>query len=411
MRILRLRAYYDPEKTAGIHLDHDLSEAFLENGIYYYSYTPAPSRGLPKGFKDYNRLDVLYDGHTIVKRFPMFKEGSSPFQRLFRYIACSLIEYCLGARTNGIDIVYSSSTPPTQGMLSAMVAKRLSKKYGKKVPFVFNLQDIFPDSLVNTKLTKKGSLIWKFGRLIENYTYKNADYIIVIGESFRNNLLNKGVADEKIVVIPNWVDINNVKPIPKNNNSLFDELNIPRDSFVVLYAGNMGEAQGVDVILDAAKIIGNSINIQFVLFGNGSRYHDICDRVNNESISNVIVKDLLPQDRISEVYSFGDVAIITGTRGTGNAGLPSKTWSIFACNTPIIASFDTDSELASIIERASAGICIEPENPSLLAESIINEYHINRKSKNLELRSFVVDNASKETCTKKYIEVFNEVMQ
>ena len=79
-----------------------------------------------------------------------------------------------------IDAIFATSTPPTQGVLCAMVAKRLSKKYKRKVPIVYNLQDVFPDSLVTTGLAKKGSLLWKVGRKIENYTYIHADKIIVL---------------------------------------------------------------------------------------------------------------------------------------------------------------------------------------------------------------------------------------
>ena len=129
-------------------------------------------------------------------------------------------------------------------MLSVLVAKKLSKKYGYKVPFIYELQDIFPDSLINAKLAKKNGIIWKIGRLIENYAYRNSDKIIVISEAMKKNILNKGVPESKIEVISNWIDINEVQPIEKLKNPLLKKLNLSIDDFIVLYAGNFGAAQG-----------------------------------------------------------------------------------------------------------------------------------------------------------------------
>lgn len=94
----------------------------------------------------------------------------------------------------------------------------------RKIPFVYNLQDIFPDSLVGTGMTKKGSFLWRIGRIIENFTYRNADKIIVISEDFKRNIMAKGVPEEKIEVIYNWIDENEVVPIAKDVNPLYHEL-------------------------------------------------------------------------------------------------------------------------------------------------------------------------------------------
>lgn len=409
MKILRLRAYYDPEKTAGIHLDHDLCEAFMNNGIHYISYTPSPTRGVSKEVREEyksKRRETLYNGFVTINRFPMFREGHNPIQRAIRYATCSIKEYQLGIKEKEIDLIYSSSTPPTQGMLSALVAKKLSKKYKRKVPFVYNLQDIFPDSLVNAKMSKKGSLIWKLGRKIEDFTYRNADKIIVISEGFKQNIMEKGVPEDKIVVIPNWVDTEKVYPVCKEDNRLFEEFGIDRKKFIVVYAGNFGAMQGTDVILQAAELLKDSTDIQFVLFGGGAEYQKAVDTVQDKQLNNVIINKLLPQDRVSEVYSLGDVALITCKKGVGGSGLPSKTWSIMACNTPIIAAFDTDSELADILLCSGAGFCVEPENVKALTNAISSMYKIwaNNVRKESDLRGYVINNASKSLCTGKYVE-------
>ena len=92
---------------------------------------------------------------------------------------------------------------------------------------MYNLQDIFPDSLAGTGLAKKGGLLWKIGRVIENFTYRNADKIIVISEDFKRNIMAKGVPEEKIVVVYNWVDEEAVKHVPREENKLFDAYGLP----------------------------------------------------------------------------------------------------------------------------------------------------------------------------------------
>lgn len=407
MRMLRLRAYFSPEKTSGLHLDNDLNEAMAKKNISCVNYTPIPTRGVSRETTaKYRTLktEVLYNGKIVVKRFSMFREGSNALQRAFRYLCCNIVEYFLGTTEKEIDLVYSSSTPPTQGMLSALVAKKLSKKYKRKVPFIYNLQDIFPDSLVSTGLTKKGSLLWKIGRKIEVYTYQNADKIIVISEGFKRNILAKGVPKEKIEVISNWIDLSSVHLVERKDNSLITEFELDPNKFIVVYAGNFGAAQGADIVLKAAKELEEYKDIQFVIFGGGAYFEEAEKAV--EKLDNVLIHELMPSDRISEVYSLGDVALITCKPGTGNAGMPSKTWSIMACNTPIIASFDTDSDLADVIRDSGAGCCVEPGDVDVLADAIEANYleWKQGKQKNLNLRGYVQTYASKEICVNRYIE-------
>ena len=176
----------------------------------------------------------------------------------------------------------------------------------------------------------------------------------------------------------------------------------------MLYAGNFGASQGTDVILNAAELLKSQTDIQFVLFGGGSEFEKAKETVAEKSLKNVIINPLLPAERISEVYSVGNVALITCKAGVGSAGMPSKTWNIMACGTPIIASFDTDSELAEILKSSNAGICVEPENYKALADTII-EYK-NNYLKFSSGRDYVLRNADKRICLKKYVCVIKNLM-
>lgn len=412
MNLLFLDAYFEPETIAYTHLEKDLLEGLVKENSRIQIICPTPTRGISEKIRrEYKRRkhEMLYSGRVKVRRFWAPQEGKNPIIRAFRYFWCNLRTYQIASKATNINMVFSNSTPPTQGMLSAMTAKKLSRKYKKKVPFIYNLQDIFPDSLVNTGMTSKGSLLWKIGRKIENYTYKNADKIIVISEGFKRNIMKKGVKANKIEVISNWIDLDSVHPVSRNENKLIKEFLINPDKFLVVYAGNFGAAQGADIVLKAAEKLKDISDIQFVIFGGGA-YFEEAKREARE-LDNVFLHELMPPDRISEVYSLGDVALITCKPGTGNAGMPSKTWSIMACNTPMIASFDTDSDLADVIRNYGAGGCIEPGAVDDLAEEI-RKYYLgwkNGEQKLLNLRECVRLNASKKICVERYINVLSSM--
>ena len=166
------------------------NEAFAHEGFEMLVITPTPSRGLAQELRNkYKQIkhEELLNGKLIVQRFSMFAEGRNPVLRAVRYLLCNVAHVYHGLRTKNVDVLFTASTPPTQGAVAALIAKI------KKIPLVYNLQDIFPDSLVGTGLAGQGSLLWKMGRVIEDFTYRNADKIIVISKDFKKNIMAKGV--------------------------------------------------------------------------------------------------------------------------------------------------------------------------------------------------------------------------
>ncbi|MDY6367326.1 MAG: sugar transferase [Clostridia bacterium] len=416
--ILVLNGYYAPEVAASMYLEEDIVKGFCSAGFKVSMLVPTPSRGLTdEQIKLYrkkeHREEFLYNDDLRLQRYKLYKEPSGTLKRFIRYFIQNKRQYKRGVRVKDADYVFCGSTPPTQGLTCAKIAKKLSKKYKRKVPFIYNLQDIFPDSLVNAGLTKKGSLIWKIGRKIENKTYAAADKIIVISESFKNNLLEKGVPEEKIEVVYNWVDPEKVKKVEKEDNKLFDEMSLNKKDFHVVYAGNFGVSQGIETIIQAAKLLKDENQIKFVLFGGGAEYERIKAQVEDEKIGNVLINRLLPEERISEVYSLGDVSLITCKKGAGSSAMPSKTWSIMACESPIIAAFDKGSELEAVLNKAHAGVCVEPENPKELAQKIKDFYELKKIGTHYVSggREFVNKNASAKTCVSKYIQTLTDIIK
>lgn len=407
MKILELPPYYYPEQIASSLFTNDLEEMLISAGFVFEILAPSPTRGISdetrKKFGK-KRYDSRYDGKMTVRRFPMFREGRSPVFRAIRYVLVNLIQYSKSRKAKDADVIFGASTPPTQGLLCALVKKRM------KVPFVYNLQDVFPDSMVNAGMIREGSIIWRFGRKIEDYTYQHADQIITISENIKQNIIAKGVPENKIRVIPNWVDTDVVRPVPKMDNQLFDELGLDREKFIVTYAGTLGPAQNVELMLDAAELLKENNNILFVVFGDGSEKEKLAARI--RQMNNVKLFPLLPPERISEVYSLGDISVVMTRKGVGGSAMPSKTLNILSCGRPVLASFDHGTELEGILNDHRCGKLVAAGKHHLLADEV--RWFYEHPSQCAEMgdnaRRYAVGNAAKQLCTAKYLQVFREVI-
>ena len=403
MRLLRLAPYCFPENISSTHLDDDLNKAFTEYGIYTELYAPVPTRGVDDETRQkYRKIkyEERYEGHQIIHRFSLIKEGRGSLSRFLRYLCMSIKHFWLGLRAKNVDLLLLGSTPPIQGAMGGML------KMIKNIPFVYNLQDIFPDSLVGTGLTKKGSLIWKIGRVIENFTYRNADKIIVISQDFKKNIMDKGVPEDKIVVIYNWVDQNAVVDIPRSENILFDRYGLDRSKFFITYNGNIGLTQNMDMLLEVAKALEANEDVQFVLVGNGAYLEDVKQIIADRNVQNVTLLPFQPYEEISHVFSLGDVSLVISKPGVGANSVPSKTWSIMSASRPVLANFD-ENELKSIIEKNNCGIFTKAGDKVAFTDAILKLYNDRELCREMGKngRKFVMDNLTKEVGTQKYVDV------
>ena len=417
MKILRLSGYYYPEQVASSHLIDDLEEAFEKEGFLSDVYVPVPSRNVDESLKE-KYQNMLYEerrGGTIrVHRFLLSNEKKGAISRAIRYLKQNIKQYKLGKKAKDIDLIFASSTPPTQGFLCGKAKKKLCKKYKRNVPFIYNLQDIFPDSLVSAGMTKKGSLIYKIGRKIENYSYKMADKIIVISEGFKSNLVQKGVDESKIVVIPNWIDSSKVISIDRKDNVLFDRYNLDRNKFYVTYSGNLGLSQNLDMLLDIAKEFKDEIkDLHFVLIGEGAKKEELQKRIEEEQIKNVDILSFQPYSDIAHVFSLGDVGLIISKSKVGGSSVPSKTWSIMSAKRPIIASFDEDSELFRLVKEEKLGLTAKADDKEEL-KNAIRQLYSNREEAMFmgeTARKYVEENLNKEKCVGAYIDLIKSLVK
>ena len=412
MKILFLTAYFHPEQAASPYLGENRNQTFADAGYDMVVYTPTPTRGISENVRqEYKKkkMEFLYDGKMIVHRFNLIGEKKNPILRAWRYTMSCIKQLYIGIfakDARSCDIMFIASTPPIQGAMAALV-KKLRRDH---IPFIYNLQDIFPDSLVGTGLAKKDGLLWKIGRVIENFTYRNADKIIVISQDFKRNIMAKGVPEEKIEVIYNWVDEQAVVNIPRSENKLFEKYNLDTNKFYITYCGNIGLTQNMDLLLDVAKELSTEANIHFVLVGEGADKARVKSRVENENINNISFLPFQPYEDISHVFSLGDAGLIISKPGVGENSVPSKTWSIMSAECPVIANFD-ENEIKTILSENNCGIFTKAGDKEAFKNAILELY--NNKDKAVQLgkngRQFIMENLTREIGTSKYVKVVKEV--
>lgn len=408
MKVLRLSSYCYPEQVASSHLANDLNEAFEKAGITSVVYAPTPTRGIDEETrKKYKKIkyEETNNGYVQIHRFAMFKEPKNSLLRAFRYTLCIIRQFFNALCAKDIDVYYASSTPPINGLMFPFI------KAFKKYKIVYNLQDIFPDSLVNTGMTKKGSILWKIGKVVENITYKYVDRINVISENMKENIMRKGVPEEKIKVIYNWIDTDLTKHIRREKNKIFDELNLDRNKFYVTYAGNIGNSQNVELLVECAKKTKDNNDIEFVIFGAGSEKNKLEKLIKDSGLANIKMFPVQPVERVSEVYSISDVSFVLCKKGVGGSGFPSKAATIMATETAVIASFDGDSELCRVVNEGQAGICVEPENVEQATDAINKLFDDRKLLKKLgeNGRKLAEEKFSKEKSVGEKIKVLKEV--
>lgn len=408
MKVLLLSSYFYPEKMASSYLQKNRGEAFAAAGFEMEVYAPCPTRGISgeerEMYKRRLKWEVLYGGKMRVYRFSLCREGKNPVLRAFRYVVACAKHFYYGCKAKGADVLFVASTPPIQGAMAALVKKVTG------VPVVYNLQDIFPDSLVGTGLAKKGGLLWRIGRRIEDFTYRNADKIIVISEDFKRNIMAKGVPEDKIEVIYNWVDETAVVPVAKDENPLFEELGVNRELFHVVYAGNLGHAQNVQVLLDCADLLKGERDIEFLIFGTGGLKEEYEAYAKEKGLDNVRFFPLQPTEKVSQVYSMADVALVSCKKGLGGSAMPSKTWSILSAGTPVLCSFDRGGDLQRIVEENHLGLFAEAGDERALADNVMKFFRDRDMCREYGRngRKYIEANLTKEAGTSKYVSVLRQ---
>jgi colanic acid biosynthesis glycosyl transferase WcaI len=250
---------------------------------------------------------------------------------------------------------------------------------------------------------------------LERLSYQSADAVTVLSDDLRDNVVAKlrgrrrGDAD-KVRVIPNFVLTDLIKPMP-SDNEYRRELGIDPAQTVVLYAGNVGFSQSLDLVVGSARRLheaGRS-DVVFVVNGGGSALPDV-ERA-AEGLSNVRFAPYQPRERLPEVLAAGDIHLVPLKRGLAKASVPSKLYSILAAGRPVLASVDAGTEVATTVARAEAGVAVGPEDPDAFHAALVGllDDPDGRRRMGASGRRFVEGWASPAAIAGRYEELFEEL--
>ncbi|MGA7315638.1 MAG: glycosyltransferase family 4 protein [Silvibacterium sp.] len=369
MRILLLTTYFRPDVAANGVIMARLAEEFLANGHKVTILTSVPHYDINQVWPEYSRKLVYAERTSSMSIYRLYtyvaRDKANVLQRLMAYGSFNLLSLATGAALPKHDVMLVPSPPLTNGVIADLIARI------RGTPFIYNVQDIWPDVAVRAGMIRSSRAILQL-RNMEDYVYRRAAAVTVLSEGFRSNLLAKGVPDEKISVIPNFVDAEFMQPSAKSNP--FSIRYGLAEKFVVLYAGNMGFSQGLENVLDAAKCLEAFSDIKFLFVGNGAGRPTAEAYWRFLGLHNVDFLPFQPHEDLPDMYGAADVCLIPLRRGFTNESVPSKLLTIMAAGKPAIASVDEGSETWALMHRAKCGLSVEPENPDALAAAILR-YH------------------------------------
>jgi len=351
---------------------------------------------------------------TRVHPFPTDKTNIPA--RALAFAGFTALSTLVGLVTRGpVHGVLAMSPPITLGVAGLAVARR------HRAPFVFNIQDVFPDVAIELGVLRSPRLI-SIAQGLERFLYRNADVVTVLSEDLAENVRAKidkpgliakaprprqGTDRGQVRVIPNFVDTDRIRPTDPDN-AYRREYGLVGKT-VVMYAGNVGLSQSLDMVLDAAKTFVDQPDVVFVINGGGSARTGLMAQA--KGMTNVRFVGLQPPERVPEVLAAADVHVVPLKRGLARSSVPSKLYSILAAGRPIVASVDVGTEVARVIADSDAGLAVPSEDTDAFVEAL--HVLVEQPSERIRLgrngRSFVEGWASPAAVAESYATLFDEL--
>ena len=367
MHIEFFTTYFKPDITANGILMTQLAEELAAQGHTLTVVTSMPHYSTNRIWPEYQgKLWVRERWAENIEVIRLYihvpQDKTNLLGRLLGYISFNLLALITLLWLPKYDLLFVPSPPLTNGLVGWLVSRL------RRVPFVYNVQDIYPDVAVRLGVLKNPRLI-RFFAWMERFVYSKAAAVSVISQGFRRNLLAKGVADEKIHVIPNFVDDAFIAPQAREND--FSRAQNLANHFVVLFAGNVGLSQGLECVLQAAQRLRRHPEILFLIVGNGAAKAALVQQAADMALDNVRFLPFLPHEQVASMYAAAHVGIVPLRHGVAQESVPSKVFSILGAARPVIAAVDADSDTAMLIDEAGCGLCIAPEDADALAEAIL----------------------------------------
>lgn len=406
MKILVLSLVFPPDNVSTAHVVGSLASGFRRAGHEVVVLASTPhyhndddgrwERGLERVF---GSLVVKSSADGLVSYHVRMPDKANPILvRLLSWIWYHVVSTVIGLGiSRGCHVILAVPPPPLTIALTAWVLGAF-----RRIPFVYNVQEIYPDVAVALGALKRGPTIAVF-RAIERFVYRKARAITVISAGMMANLIAKGVPAAKVQQIPNFVDPDELPIRPREN--AFAAAHGLAGRFVVSYAGNMGVPQGLGTVLEAARRLKDAPEILFLLVGDGAALPELRALADGDGLTNVRFLPYQPYAVVPDLYAASDVCLVPQAEGTAHHGLPSKIYRIMACGRPILGICDAESEVAALIAGSGCGISVRPGDPDALAGAIAAALADRERwsRRGTQGRQFVTDAYSAERVTGQYL--------
>jgi glycosyltransferase involved in cell wall biosynthesis len=360
MEVLVLTDNFVPEQNASARRSYEHCRRWVKQGVNVTVVTTVPNFPLGKPQPPYrNRLYAreTMDGIHVVRVWSFLAPNRGVILRALDFASFAVSGFLAGVFQKP-DIIVATSP-----QLLAAVAGHLLARV-KRCPWVFEVRDLWPESITAVGAMKEGFIMRNLRRL-EKMLYEGAERIVTVTEPMRMRLVERGVPAEKVGVVPNGADLERL--IPRIRNARLAARLHLEGKFVVAYVGTLGLAQGLEVVIRAAALLGHS-DIHFLFVGEGARRADLVEMAKSLGVANVSFVGAVPSDAAIDYLALADAIVVSLKKSTVFDGaLPSKIFEAAAMERPILLSARGIS--ADLVRSYHAGLVVEPENPEALASA------------------------------------------
>lgn len=239
-----------------------------------------------------------------------------------------------------------------------------------RIPIWLHVQDFEIDAMHAMGIAGSGRRLRRLSLGIESWLMKRFDRVSSISPKMVDRLSTKGVSNDRIVEFPNWVDVSTIHPLAGNraHNPIRQQLALPDDTTVVLYAGNLGQKQGIEIVLDAARALQSQTRVHFVMVGAGAAEASL--KAYSADLPNVQWLPLQPLELLNELLNMADIHVLPQRADAADLVMPSKLTGMLASGRPVIGTAARDTQLGQVLE--GCGVRVEPGNAPALTEAILN---------------------------------------
>ncbi len=413
MKILYLSQYYPPEMGApaarASELAHHWSVAGHDVSVLT-GFPNHPTGVVPDQWRPRLRRLVYreqVDGVTVYRTWLWPLPNRKAHERMRNYAS-----FCISAALRGLtlprpDVVIASSPQLLVGLSGWWIS------FTRQVPLVFEVRDLWPESLVAVGAGRENSLLYTALSKIARFLYERSALIVVVTSAFKEHLIRRWrVPAQKIAVIENGVETELFKPLPSTaTDALRRDLGV-ESKFLVCYVGTMGMAHGLETILDAAAILRRQEpDVLFLLVGEGAEKQRIKALAESRGLTNVKFLDQQPREKIPALILASDACLVLLKKtDVFKTVIPTKMLEFMSCERPVILA--VEGQARQIVEEAGAGLAIEPENAGSLAQAImqLSSNPELRKTLGQKGRVYIVEKFSRSSTAERYIEVLSALI-